>query len=73
MEVEQRFLKSLQTLDPHLGGAECVHPGDDTYALAVIVGSLHYGLNLVAAVGSTFIYYLDGDVSALVQTFNHLL
>ena len=73
VEVEQGLLKSLQTLDPHLGGAEGVHPGDDTYALAVIVGSLHHGLNLIAAVGSTFIYYLNGDVTALVQTINHLL
>ena len=73
VEVKQWLLKSLKTLYPHLGGAEGVHPGDDTYALLVIVGGLHYSLNLLTAVGSTFINYLNGDVAALVQAVNHLL
>ena len=69
VEVEERLLQILQTLDPHLGGAEGVHPGDDTYALLVVVGSFH----LLRTVGCTFIYYLDGDDTAVVQTSNHLL
>ena len=36
-------------------------------------GGLHYSLNLLAAVGSSFVYNLNGDVAALVQTVNHLL
>ena len=47
VEVEQRLLQCLQTLDPHLGGREGVHPGDDTHALLVVVGCLHDGFHLV--------------------------
>ena len=46
VEVEKRLLECLQTLDPHLGGREGVHPCDDTNTLLVVVGSLHNGFYL---------------------------
>ena len=46
MEVEERFLKRLKTLNPHLCWRECVHPCDDTYTLFIVVRSLHDCLNL---------------------------
>ena len=37
VEVEQRLLQSLQTLNPHLCGREGMHPSNDTHALLVVV------------------------------------
>ena len=73
VEVAQRLLQLLQTLDPHLCRREGVHPGNDTYALLVVVGSQHYLLYFLRAVGCTFIYNLNGDVTRGVQTLYHLL
>ena len=73
VEVEKRFLQSLQTLDPHLGGGESVHPGDDAGALLVVVGGFHHVLHLLAAVGRAFIDHLDGEVATGVEAFHHLL
>ena len=50
-----------------------MHPGNDTYALLVVVGSQHYLLYFLRAVGCALIYNLYGDVATLVQTINHLL
>ena len=50
-----------------------MHPGDDTYALGVVVGGLHHVLYFLRAVGCALIYYLDGDDAAVVETSNHLL
>ena len=73
VEVEEGLLQLLQTLDPHLGGRESVHPGDDTYALVVAIGSEHHLLYFLGAVGSAFINNLYGDISASVQALDHLL
>ena len=73
VEMEQRLLQILQPLDPHLGRREGVHPGDDTYALVVVVGSLHHILYLLGTVGCAFIDHLDGDDATVVQTGHHLL
>ena len=72
VEVEQGLLQGLQTLDPHLGGREGVHPGDDAHALVVVVGGLHHGFHFLAAVGGAFVHHLDGDDAAVVQSVDHL-
>ena len=73
VEMEQRLLQCLQTLDPHLCGRESVHPSDDTHALRIVVGSLHHFLHFLGAVGCTFINNLDRDDATGVQAFHHLL
>ena len=73
VEVEKRFLQSLQALNPHLGRRESVHPCDDTNALFLVVGSLHHVFHFLRTVGCTFIYYLYGNVSTIVQAIHHFL
>ena len=73
VEVEEGLLQLLQAFDPHLGGREGVHPGDDTCALLVVVGSEHDLLHFLGAVGRALIYNLHGDIAALVQSGNHFL
>ena len=73
VEVEQRLLKSLQSLNPHLGWREGVHPCDDTYTLVVVVGSLHHCLHLYRRVGSAFVHHLDRNDAAIVKSLNHIL
>jgi hypothetical protein len=73
VEVEQGLLEILQTLNPHLGGRECVHPGDHTYALLFVVGSLHHSFHFFGRVGGAFVYHFDGDETALVQALHHFL
>ena len=73
VEVEERLLKSLKTLNPHLSRRECVHPSDNTYTLLVIVCCLHYSLYFVRRVSCAFIYDLDRDDARVVKTLYHLL
>ena len=47
VEMKQGLLQLLQALDPHLSGGEGVHPGDDTHALLIVVGSQHDLLNFL--------------------------
>ena len=73
VEMEQGLLQGLQTLDPHLGRRECVHPGDDTDALSVVVGCLHNGLDLVGRVDGALVNNLDGDDARGIESINHFL
>ena len=50
-----------------------MHPGDDAHAFIVVVGGLHHVFHFLAAVGSAFIYHLDGNDATVVQTGHHLL
>ena len=61
MEVQHGLVKLLQAMNPHLGRREGVHPGDEAYALLIVVGSLHDGGYLLVGIGSAFIYNLDRD------------
>ena len=38
MQVDKRLLQQRQTSDPHLGGTECVHPGNQTDTFGSRVG-----------------------------------
>ena len=73
VEVEQRFLELLQTVYPHFGGRESVHPCDDADTVLIGVGSHHNVLNLMGVVGCTFIYNLHGQVAGVVKSVDHLL
>ena len=61
VEVQHRLVELLQAMNPHLGRREGVHPGDEAYALLIVVGSLHDGGYLLVGIGSAFIYNLDRD------------
>ena len=73
VEVQEGLLQGLEALDPHLGGGEGVHPGDDADALLLVVRGLHHGLDLLAGVGGTLIDDLDGNVARRIQAFHHFL
>ena len=73
VEVEERLLQLLQTLDPHFGGREGVHPSDDTHTLVVVVCSEHHSLDFLGAVGSAFINNLHGDIAGGVEALDHFL
>ena len=50
-----------------------MHPGDDTDAVLVGIGSHHDALHLVGVVGCAFVDHLDGQTARLVQSGYHLL
>ncbi len=55
MEMEQRLGKHLQTMNPHLGRRESVHPCDDTYTTRIVICSLHDVLYLTRRIGGALI------------------
>ena len=73
MQMEERFLELLQSVNPHLRGREGVHPCDDADTLLVVVGSLHDGFHLFGRVGSTLIDHFDREVAAVVQPLDHFI
>jgi hypothetical protein len=42
VQVQQRFAQGVQAGDPHLGGGEGVHPGDDAEAVVIAVRVQHH-------------------------------
>ena len=38
VQVQQRLVQNLQTVNPHLGWRESVHPCDDTHTMSIVVG-----------------------------------
>ena len=72
VEMKKGLSEFLKALDPHFGGREGVHPGDDAYAVVVAHGSpdvtyadlgcLHSGEQLDA----------DRSFQFFVQKINHL-
>ena len=73
VQVEQGLLQLLQSMYPHLGRREGVHPGDDTHALVIVVCGLEYCLNLLGGISRAFIYHLDGEQARVVQASYHFL
>ena len=73
MQMEERFLELLQSVNPHLRRREGVHPCDDADTLLVVVGSLHDGFHFFGRVGRTLIDYFDGEVAAVVQPLDHFI
>ena len=73
VEVEQGLVELLQAVNPHLGGAECVHPRDDADTLVVGIRCLERGGYLGGRVYRTFIYHLYGEFARSVETLYHLV
>ena len=71
VEVQERLVQLLQALNPHLGGRECVHPGDDADTLGIVVGGAHHVLHFLGGVCCAFVNDFYRDVARLVQAFNH--
>ncbi len=63
VEVEQGFGKNLESVDPHLGWREGVHPCDDAGTTGIVVGCLHDILDFVRGVGCALIYDFDRQES----------
>ena len=64
-------MQYLQSVYPHLGRRECVHPSyySDTFLFIVCCGE-KVG-NFLATVCCTLVHNLDGQTSGIVQSFNH--
>ncbi len=63
MEVEQGLGENLQSVYPHLGGREGVHPCDDASTTRVVVGCLHDVLDFARGVGGAFIHHFDRKIA----------
>ena len=72
MEVEERLLKRLKTLNPHLCRRECVHPCDNTNTLLVVIRSLHDSLYFGRRICCAFINNLNRNDSTIVESIDHL-
>ncbi len=69
-QVAVGLLQIGQAVDPHLGGAEGVAPGDDAGAGIVIVGLLHHVGDLLVGLGGHLIDQLVGQLFA--ELLRHL-
>jgi len=63
VQVQQGLLEVHQPMNPHLGGRERMHPGDDTDALGVTVGGTHDLRYFGRRIRGTFIHDLDGQTT----------
>ena len=73
MQVQQGLPELLQAVNPHLGGRERVHPGDDTDALLVVIGGFEDCFYFFRRVGRTFIYDLYRKSAAVIQSGYHFI
>ena len=68
-----RLLQQLQTVDPHLAGAEGVHPGHDATAGVAIVGFFDKLLDFVRGLHRSFIEKTAGNLLLRIDIRCHLL
>ena len=73
MEMQQRLLQFLQTVNPHLGRRESVHPSDNTDTFLIIVSSFESLSNFFRRVYRTFIHHLYRQFAAGVQSGYHFI
>ena len=73
VQVEHGLVEDLQTVDPHLGGGERVHPADDADALRVGVGLLHGGDDFLVQLDRGDPFDVHGDRLGGVQGLHDFL
>ena len=71
-EVAVGLLQVHKAVDPHLGGAEGVAPGDDARAGRLIVGLAHHVGDLLLRLGGHLVDHLAGELSGRVHPVGHL-
>ena len=73
MQMQQRFLQLLQTVNPHFCRRESMHPSDDTDTFLVVVGSFENSFHFFGRVGSSFVYHFYREFAGVVQPVNHFI
>ena len=73
MEVQQRLLQFLQTVNPHLGRRESVHPGDNADTFLIIVSSFESFSYFFRRVYCPLINHLYRQFTAGVQSSYHFI
>ncbi|MNY33766.1 hypothetical protein D3C86_1680600 [compost metagenome] len=69
MQVKQRFLKDIQTSDPHFRRREGMHPGDYANTIYIDISLLQRFKYLLRCFYYGFIYDLNGDLWRGIQLF----
>ena len=72
-EVAVRLLQIDKAVDPHLGGAERVAPGDDARAGGIVVGFAHNVGDFLVGLGRHLVDELAGELPGGVELLGHLL